>query len=171
MTNLVFGKWGGCPGMKYEDGELVLESCPVYRENIDYPDIVAELDGRFLPDTTADVAYWAVNIRKVDFGHGYTLRIWYDGQVDLEGFGEGGGPIPRAANPGLQSNHLLLVAKGTRFAFYVNDQPLTYLEDDTNRWGTIMFVLPTGYEYTFGEPVIVAFDNFKLWDISDIGIP
>jgi basic membrane protein A len=156
-------------GIKYQDGELVLESVVAYRENIDYPDIVAELDGRFLPDTTIDDAYWGVVIRKVDFGHGYTLRIWYDGQVKLEG--PGGGDFPQAANPHFQSNHLLLIAKGSRFAFYVNDQPLTYIEDDTNRWGTIMFELPRGYEYVFGKPVIVALDNFRLWDISDIAIP
>ena len=154
--------------MKYEDGELVLESCSVYRENIDYPDIVAELDGRFLPGTTTENAYWEVVVRTVDYGHhGYMLRIWYDGQVEIPGI-EG---FPHAANPDVQSNHLLLIAKGTRFAFYVNDQPLAYFEDDTNRWGTIMFVLPTGTKYTFGGRVIVALDNFKLWDISDIAIP
>jgi len=34
-----------------------------------------------------------------------------------------------------------------------------------------MFVLPAGIEYTFGNPVVVALDNFKLWDISDVAIP
>jgi len=162
----------GCGALQIsQDGELVLQNCSVYREKIDYPDMVAELDARFLPDTTADVADWGVHIRKVDFGHGYRLRIWYDGQVDLEGFERGDGQFPGAANSGLQSNHLLLIAKGTRFAFYVNGQPFAYVEDDTNRWGTIMFVLPAGIEYTFGNPVVVALDNFKLWDISDVAIP
>jgi tetratricopeptide (TPR) repeat protein len=162
----------GCRELEIsKDGELILQNCTVYREHVDYPDIVAEFDGRFLPESTSEGAHWAVQIRKVEFGHGYRLHVWYDGRVDLYGLESGELSFSDAANPGVQSNHVLLIAKGTRLAFYINGHPLIYAEDDRNRWGTIMFELPTGSEYTFGQPVAVALDNFKLWDISDIAIP
>jgi tetratricopeptide (TPR) repeat protein len=164
--------WRGCGAMEFLEGELVLRNCSVYRDHMDYPDIVAELDCRFLPETTADVAYWGLIFRtQINLASGYALRIWHDGRVEPTGF-EGGQPsFSDGANPDVQPNHLLLIAKGSRFAFYVNDRPLTYVEDDRNRWGTIVFELPTGYEYTYGKPVVVALDSFRLWDISDVAVP
>jgi basic membrane protein A len=172
------GLWKAYPGRSCglleisQDGELALQRCWAYRENIDYPDIVAEVDGRFLPESATEgpegSAYWDVVIRETEFGHGYSVRIRYDGVVEVYGVGD----FPGAAHSALQSNHLVLIAKGAQFALFINDRPLTYFEDDTSRWGTIVFELPRGAEYVFADRQIsVALDNFKLWDVSDVSLP
>jgi hypothetical protein len=67
---------------------------------------------------------------------------------------------------------LLVIAKGSEFAFYVNGKPLYYLKDSKYPWGDIE-LQSSGNNggQTSGSASLVAFDNFKLWDISDISVP
>ncbi|MGC1376255.1 MAG: hypothetical protein WA821_08535 [Anaerolineales bacterium] len=161
--------WCGITRMKYQDGQLVLTSCGAQRKNIDYPDFVAELDGRFLPGTKGN-AEWAIFFRD-NGGPAYFFGL-HDtaGTVGLWGFGNDFQSFPAAAVPGYGTNHLLLIAKKSEFAFYVNGKPLRYLKDAKCRWGNIWF-RTWGNSNAAAYPSIVAFDNFKLWDISDISIP
>ncbi len=57
-------------------------------------------------------------------------------------------------------NHILIIAKGQTFALYVNDQPTFYQERE--------YVWPNGGIMLEVQDRPVAFDNFKIWDISDL---
>ena len=161
-------KWLGC-NLTFTGGELVVSSeysCLARRVNIDYPDFVLEVDGRFLPGTVSD-SYWFVAFRDLE-GLEHSIVVRYDGVVEIslyESSGTGGRRFDGAAHSGNQSNHLLLVAKGWKFAFYVNGLPLYYAENTHIRIGGNFLWVQTQ------EKAIVAFDNFKIWDISKIPIP
>lgn len=156
--------------MKYQDGELVLTSCGAHRANMDYPDFVAKLDGRFLPDTHGD-AWWTLFFRDSG-GPCYLFGVNYDGSIGLGGFGNADQSFSAAAVSGYEGNHLLLIAKGARFAFYVNGEPVYYLENSKYRWGDIWLRAWGGGSANITDnPTTVAFDNFMLWDISDVPDP
>lgn len=156
--------------MKYQDGELVLTSCGAHRANNDYTDFVAKLDGRFLPETKGD-AWWSIFFRDIG-GPSYLFGVNYDGSVGIWGVGPDFVDFPSAASAGYKTNHLLLIAKGTQFAFYANDKPLLYMENSKYRWGDIWFRAWSGGSANITDnPTVAAFDNFMLWDISDISIP
>jgi hypothetical protein len=159
------------PGrMKYQAGELVLTSCGARRAKLAYTDFVAELDGRFLPDTHGD-AYWGLFFRDIG-GPSYLYSVNYDGSLWLGGFESEDQSFPGAAWPGTQTNHLRLIAKGSKFAFYANDQPVYFATDATYTWGDIWFRAWGGGSANLADnPMTVAFDNFKLWNIRDIAVP
>lgn len=162
--------WCGAWRMKYQEGELILTSCGAHRANNDYSDFVAKLDGRFLPDTKGD-AWWSLFFRDGG-GPSYLFGVNLDGSISVGGFGQEDLSFPSAAISGYKTNHLLLIAKGPRFAFYANGKPLLYMENSTNRWGDIWFRAWDGGSANITDnPTIVAFDNFRLWDISDISLP
>jgi basic membrane protein A len=158
------GEWR----MRVEDGELILANCGAHRENLDYPDFVAEVEGRLLAGP-ADEAHWTVVFRDM-VGSAYQFGVWVRGSVGLWQFGDYQDFPDVPLNRG-GANQLLVIAKGPRFAFYVNDQPLYYIEDDTFGWGDIWLSAGGGDNYEAGNPSYLALDNFKLWDISDIAIP
>ena len=161
-------KWLGC-NLAYTGGELVVTaeySCLARRANIDYPDFVLEVDSRFLPNTVND-SLWFIGFRGFE-GGGHTIMVRYDGDVEivLEQPGENEGlRFVGAAQSGDQSNHILLIAKGWKFAFYVNGLPLYYAENTQLRIGGHYLWVQTQ------EKASVAFDNFKIWDISKVTIP
>lgn len=64
-------------------------------------------------------------------------------------------------------NHLLLIVKDTRFAFYLNGQPVGYFEDEAISTGGLRIGVGSG-DY---PGTIAAFDNFKAWDITDLEVP
>ena len=68
---------------------------------------------------------------------------------------------PQASRSGLNANHVLVIAKGQVIALFVNGQPV-FRVDDQPRW------LNGGMGW--GTDGTVAFDNFKIWDISDISL-
>ena len=155
--------------MKFQDGELVLTSCGARRANIDYPDFVAKLDGRFLPDTKGD-AWWGIFFRDIGGPH-YSFSLNYDGSVWLGGFGSDPS-FSSAALTGYETNHLMLIVKGSEFAFYANEKPLYYTNDNKYQWGDIWFRAWGGGSANITDnPAIVAFDNFIIWNIQDISIP
>jgi hypothetical protein len=161
--------WCGAARLKYQDGELVLTSCGARRAHIDYSDFVLKLDGRFLQGTNDD-AWWGIFFRDSD-GQRYSFSVYIDGSVWLGGLG-GDPSFSPAALAGFETNHLMLIAKGSEFAFYVNDKPLYYIKDNKYRWGDIWFrAWGGGSPNITDKPSIVAFDNFMIWDIQDISIP
>lgn len=164
--------WCGEWRTKYQDGELVVEDCSARRSHIDYPDFVVELDGQFLKGATGN-AGWAIYFRLMDGSAHYAFGI-YDtiGTVGIWGSGNDFYQFPHAAKFGYETNRLLVIAKGSEFAFYVNGEPLYYMRDTKYAWGDIQ-LQSSGNNggKTSGSASIVAFDNFKLWDISDISVP
>jgi hypothetical protein len=154
-----------CEGsMKYIEGELVVTNCRVFRPNIDWRDFALEVDMRFLKDTKSS-AEWALHFR--DLGNsGHVLSLYHTGDLAIS-FTKAKGPSTRVEfdYPGLsddQIHHLLLIAKGTQFAFYLDGKPFYYAEDDAYLFGRCVFFVESG---------AAAMDNFKIWDISDIPTP
>jgi basic membrane protein A len=155
--------------MRIEDGELILANCGAHRDNIDYPDFVAEVEGRIFADPVGD-AGWLVVFRDIR-GPAYLVSVRPGGSVELGGFEGGFREFSGTAHDSYGTNHLLLIAKGSRFAFYINDQPLYYIEDDSFGWGEIWLRAHGGDEFEAGNPTYFAFDNFRIWDISDVSVP
>jgi hypothetical protein len=153
--------------INYLDGELVLTDCKVTRQYIDYADFVVEFDAHFLPDTNKNTrSNWSVYFRQE-----YRFSVYFDGSVTL-GLrpGDENFDFPYAANPGLETNHLLLIAKGLKLAFYMNNKPLYYYEKSSIiRQGTMDLIVDDGSgARDLAHPAIVAFDNFKIWNIYDL---
>jgi hypothetical protein len=159
--------WSG-RRISYLDGELVLTDGNANRAQMDYADFVVEFDARFLPDTNKNYrSNWAISFRNYDVSN-YYFGVYFDGSVRLGNLVGDHLDFPYAANPGLETNHLMMIAKGSQFAFYINNKPFYYVENPSIwRWqGDIL--LGDGTE---GPDLgaIVAFDNFKIWNIY--GLP
>jgi hypothetical protein len=150
--------------MRYQEAELVITDCDADRAGIDYHDYVIEVDGRFLPDTTDGI--WQLGFRCESCKY----AVSFNGGIRLAGFGSGNINVDNAALPGYQSNHLLMIAKGGRFAFYVNDRPIYYIDGTPYRMGNISLGAFGEGSGTSATPntAVVAFDNFKVWEISDL---
>ena len=76
----------------------------------------------------------------------------------------GGGDV---VSPIGEINHILVVARGPRVAFYLNDVPVVYVEDnDFDVAHDVWFMCN-------GQPDIVCeFDNIKIWNLEDMpGLP
>jgi hypothetical protein len=159
--------------IEIRDGELVLTDCRAHPTNINYADFVAEFDARFLPDTNKH-SEWLFFFRLYDTPY-TSFAVNYDGSVsiiDLLNVGESL-DFPSAAKSGLETNHLLVIAKGSKFAFYVNNQPFCYLESPSVfQQGDILLGNYDGSgAVDIAHPAIVAFDNFKIWNIREIPLP
>ena len=125
------GRWTEdyCTGsMKYIEGELVLENCRVFRPNIDWRDFALEVDVRFLEGTNPSTE-WALHFR--DLGNsGHMLSLYHNGTLAIS-FTKAHGASNRiefdnSALSNHQIHHVLLIARGDQFAFYLDNQPLYY---------------------------------------------
>jgi hypothetical protein len=155
----------GCDGsMKYVEGELVVENCRVFRPNIDWRDFALEIDVRFLEGTNPSTE-WGFHFR--DLGNsGHDLILYHNGILAIT-FTKAKGASNRIEfdNDALsnhQIHHILLIARGNQFAFYLDSQPLYYTQNDEYRFGRCVFFVNSG---------TAAMDNFKIWDISTIPTP
>ncbi len=155
-----------CPGdMKYINEELIIRNCRVYRSNIDWRDFAVEFDIRYM-EGTAPTSYFSFQFR--DLGNaGHSIRIDPNGDV-LIGFAKTDGVWLGGAQPAYQTNHILLIARGNRFAFYLNGEPFYYTENDAYPFGRSIFYVENPGQNT---EAIVALDNFQIWDISNVAIP
>lgn len=160
-----------CTGtMEYIEGELILTNCRIYHTNIDWRDFVLEFDIHYMEGTTPS-SYFVFAFR--DLGsEGHQMTIYPNGDV-LIGFANRTGESDStwfrgSAHPANQTNHILLIAKENRFAFYLNDQPLFSTENNRYPFGRSVY-----YAENPGPnaQAILAMDNFRIWDISDIPIP
>jgi hypothetical protein len=158
--------------MEFIDGELVLTDCRAYRANMNYADFVAEFDARFLPDSNKRSS-WQFIFRRFDaaFTH---FAVNYDGSVAIiDLINREHLEFPSIANRGLETNHLLVIAKGSQFSFYINNKPFNYLmSPSVSLQGDILLGNTDGSgSIDLAHPAIVAYDNFKIWNIHDISIP
>ena len=158
---------GGGTHMNYVQGELVVTDWAVMRPNINYDDFVIEFDVRFLPvaDQEDSFRFTFKDISMIGNGHG--IKINNTGKVEVtyqSGSGYGDfttddyGNVTLAGN---QSNHILVIGKGSRFAIYLNDQPLSYFESTFRPFGDFGFL---------ADRTNVAIDNVKVWDIAKLAI-
>jgi hypothetical protein len=164
-----------CSEMKYVDAELVLSECKM-RRSMWYTDFVAEMDARFLTDSHAEAGQpdWDITFRCEDptcsNGNAYKLEFYFDGGVraSVRVFGSdqiwpsiGNTPLSGASRAGLNTNHILVIVKDQEIALLVNGQPSLRVEVEP-RW------LNGGMAW--GANGAVAFDNIRIWDISDISL-
>jgi hypothetical protein len=69
---------------------------------------------------------------------------------------------------GFDTNRLMIIAQGPQIAFYVNGEPLWFVYDESSSRGTIEL----GAENRIHDTLLrVHFDNFKVWDITDLPTP
>jgi hypothetical protein len=108
---------------------------------------------------------WALHFRDVG-NSGHALSLYHSGYLAI-GFTKAKGDStslefnePSLSND--QTHHILLIAKGNRFAFYLDGQPLYYAENDEYLFGRCVF---------YSESGAAAMDNLRIWDISKIPAP
>jgi serine/threonine-protein kinase len=169
--------WSWCADGKYVEGEMVVsesvESGCTFTREMWYTDFVAEMDVRFVADSQQDGGQpvWQFYFRCEDFtcnnGSRYGLRFYFDGDAEvdfreMESSGNWAQTMPQTSRSGLNTNHVLVIAKGQTIAFFVNGQPVFHSQDKP-RW------LNGGMGWSADGTV--AFDNFKIWDISDLPLP
>jgi hypothetical protein len=142
--------------MDHVEGELVVTDCRVSRPKINYPDFVIEFDARFFPGA-ASGSYWAFVFRDTG-GPNHALRIDYGGSVMLSFYEGGTYEFPAAANPGNQTNHVLVIGKDSNLAVYINSEPIFNINAPQPRYGDFRF---------FADDTILAIDNLKIWDIAN----
>jgi len=153
--------------IKIVEGELVFTDCRGNHANTAYSDFVLELDARFLPETKSNQAAWYVQFRDGIYYLSVNMYglIYFvtDGKerIDLE--------IPISAKSGPATNHLLLIAKGSQIAFYFNGAPFYYTNGASYTTQKGIVIGCWGESPTnLSRPCVVAFDNFKIWNISDL---
>jgi hypothetical protein len=152
----------GCGRMIYLDGEMLI-NCPARHPNIDYADFVVEFDARLYPDAPSD-SKWSLYFREQGNANPHNdIEISYNGDVSILFHSDDTSyDFPLAANPGNQSNHIMVIGKDTRIAVYLNHQPLFYYPDCIFRYGNFQFWV---------HSKTLAVDNFRLWNIHDISVP
>jgi hypothetical protein len=64
-----------------------------------------------------------------------------------------------------------IIARGSTFAVYLNDQPLSYFVNDLHPMGAISFFAGNGMGISAGD-IQVEFDNVKFWNLANVpGLP
>ena len=150
--------------MNFIDGELIFgNACVATRSNMAFTDFVLEVDERLIQNSSS--SWLRIDFRDIE--ENIELSLAYQFQINHDGsFSLNWPPTQRTINitSGMtrsdsRNNHILIIAKGSRFAFYANGQPLYFLTDTTiSQRGRIKF---TAY-------AMIALDNLKIWDISDL---
>lgn len=147
--------------LEYLDGEVILNRSYIYRNNIDYRTYVVEVDARFLSGSDPTFSWLVLNSPI------HAFEIYYDGSVVIDN--NNISFPPNTAKPGTQSNHLMIIVKIPGIAFYLNGQPLGYLENNDIEYGEFRLRARNPDDGPGGPMVtIAAFDNFKIWDITDL---
>jgi Tol biopolymer transport system component/predicted Ser/Thr protein kinase len=167
----------------YMDGEYFMIAAPGACIGAGPPiqrppsDFVLEVEGRFV---SGDTGEWVLNFRQwrsdlTDKEGKYAVMIQSNGQVDVYRFDpESETPLGqiRRVKSGTETNLLWLIAVGPEIALYANGEPVFYVSDsgfsDRFRSGDMLFVV-CNRQGTI--PLRVQFDNFKIWDISELASP
>ncbi len=153
----------------YKDGEFFLESLPnlfigTMRGNTPiYSDFVVEVDVRFISGST--FSSWTIDFRDnyaITYGMEGSMTLFRYLRVGTRSLGEWG-PF----RSGLETNQLRVIVKGPSIAIYLNGTAVAPAHDDTyaGAGGSI------GLSVASNDPqkgARVHFDNFKIWDISNL---
>jgi hypothetical protein len=136
-----------------------------------YTDFVVEFDVRFVSGTDGD---WQLQFLRSSEGGfkiqlGRTGRIHFrkydfglDGSLDFEdSFGN-------SVHGGDEWNHIQLIVQGTKMAAYVNGVPSLYAEDKQALVGSERGYFSINSCNPGSSPLETRWDNFRLWDISNL---
>jgi serine/threonine protein kinase len=147
--------------MSFVDGELIF-GCELSRSNMAYKDFVLEFDTHFVQGKgntgQLRIVYRNAYEFLLDSNGNITLFMtdWYK-KRDFNYF------PPSKAFGDYKTNHMLIIARGNRYAFYVNGIPVHYLED------VYYFTSePIRFNIFDGGNTAVALDNLKIWDLEKI---
>jgi hypothetical protein len=143
----------GSSKVKFENGEAIISCNFATRSNMAYKDFVLEFDIRLVEDIGVPYRGFSVNYLKyygfeLDPGGGLHVS-WKGGKTTFD--------ILKSISP-FEKNRIRIIAKGNRYAFYVNNEPVYYLEDNY---------------YFSKEPISFTsngstLDNLKIWDLSGV---
>lgn len=151
--------------LKFIEGELVLNNCSAYRSKMMFKDLVLEVDGRFMEGIKGNPDWRLVFRAQGPADPQYAIRFKYDGSLTISMHDENFHHDNLQVNRGFQNNHILLIAKGSTFAVFVNGQPLYHWQyTKINQGGNTYFDAHTDNRWSS----IIALDNLKIWDISDV---
>jgi hypothetical protein len=125
---------------------------------------IVEVDAVLQSNDPGTDAYWGVICRAQDTSNYYVFRIGVDRRayiwrkvndsyriLDVE-------PASEAITSGMETNHLRADCIGSKLTFYVNDQKVVEVEDETFRSGLVGVEV----ENDVGEPIEVRFDNYSV---------
>jgi hypothetical protein len=91
-----------------------------------------------------------------------SMHVGFGGQPhpELEG---GGGPV----RPIGEANHIQIIARGPRFAFYLNDAPVAYFEESH-----LDAAHQIGFRCNARPEMVCEFDNVSFWNLDGVlGLP
>jgi len=146
--------------MEYVEGEMVVTDCRLHRPNINYSDFLIEFDGRFFELAASD-SVWSLSFRQIE-GPNHSARFHYNGDVTLSFYEGGYYEFPNAANSGNHTNHIIIIGKSSRFAIFLNNEPLFGINVPSLKFGDFEFL---------ADGTVLAIDNIRIWNIGDITIP
>lgn len=164
--------WCGEYRRQVVDGEMLLISCTTYVQHA-YTDFVVEVNAHFTPEIKVEEnPNLGIRFRiRTDpyppypYIESYSCDISAAGHISCSFNPEFDALLPEY--PGIQTYHLLIIAKGSRFAFYLNGMPVTYFEDNIISQGYVGVETNCGSLLYTGK-ACAKFDNYELWDISDL---
>ncbi len=162
----------------YKDGEYFLIADPVsaqYRGTgnwLEVPalyvsDFVMEFDARFVSGRSGGIIVNFRALAKDSYGAVFDTS----GAVSLGMGTSDGGKTLTETDAGLfqptETNRIRIIAQGPQFAVYLNDQPVLTAREELFDQGRVNLAIWNA----FSTPRQVNFDNFKVWDISDLPVP
>lgn len=119
------------------------------------------------PLDKGDTYSYGVSFRLDEMGNGYAFEIGNDGQYGVLLYNEEWSMVVDWTKSGAikvgQTNKLAVLAQGDSLSFYVNDEPLVTIEDDTVLEGQVGVLIDMFAE---DESAKVAFDNLLIGDPS-----
>jgi hypothetical protein len=168
-------EWG------YEDGAYVIvasypQGCCVSVQSNSVPffsDFVMELDTRYVSEESGA---WTVLFREqhgpnVTFPDHFGFSVFHDGSyriwknINQTGINLKETIFTPAFMPDQVGNHLTIVAHGSQFAFFLNDEPLWFIDDESLLEGRFSL---SAEGWDENSPLRVQFDNLEIWDISNM---
>ena len=145
-----------------KEGEFFVTNSDFTR-GFNYGDFVLEIDGQIIQGT----GNWSISFRN-DSYRSVSVQISDDGSGSflkhLGGIDTSNVFTPSMSNP---LSHLQIIAKDSCLGIHINAIPKYYECLNLPAYGSISFrVYPHPKEWT--SIFTVAFDNLKIWDISDL---
>jgi hypothetical protein len=144
--------------IEYKDGEFLVTNSALKRD-LNYGDFVLEIDSHFMQGQ----GYWVIEFRDDTYSYG-RLRVSADGSGSLDQRDDALKEFKGL--PYGQTNHFRLLVIGSCAAVYVNDQPAAFVRNKMPSYGAINFIVYPEPD-TWTAVTSVAFDNLKIWKITD----
>jgi serine/threonine protein kinase len=156
--------WCAAWRMKYENGRMVVDECYMKYQGESFNDYVAEVTISWITgrgDIGMEFRDGLCRVRiKPDFGMEAFCEKVVGGEVKPTDL------LLKEYNiSSSRTVRLRVIAKGGRFAFFLDGKPMGYFEEEVMSTGRQLELMVEKQGSTG------AFDDFKIWDISNLEIP